>query len=84
YTIAVSDGSVTDVGEYQDAWGFVKVARSLADDLDTPRADDVRAELDAMLGLWPEAAPISPQEPAPLAQISAMASRVNLALPQAD
>ncbi|MEL6876824.1 MAG: hypothetical protein AAGL68_01840, partial [Pseudomonadota bacterium] len=23
YTIAVSDGSVTDVGEYQDAWGFV-------------------------------------------------------------
>ncbi len=82
YTIAVPDGTVTDPSEYQDAWGFVRVARELANDLDTSRADDVRRELDAMLALWPDAAPVPPAEPAPLGQVSALASRVGLALPQ--
>ncbi len=66
YTIAVSDGSVTDVGEYQDAWGFVVVARELAANMTGPRTDSVRAELDAMMELWPDGAPIIPDEPAPV------------------
>jgi len=82
YTIAVNDGVVTDPGEYQDAWGFVVVARDLAADLETPQADQMRADLETLLGLWPEAAPIPPEDPAPVGQVSALASRVLLALPQ--
>ncbi len=80
YTVAVTDGAVTDPAEYQDAWGFVKVARNIADGMDG--ADSVRGTLDEMLGLWPEAAPIPPAEPAPVGQVSALASRVQLDLPQ--
>ncbi len=82
YTIAVNDGVVTDPGEYQDAWGFVVVARDLAADVDTPQADPMRDDLETLLGLWPEAAPIPPEDPAPVGQVSALASRVLLALPQ--
>ncbi|MEL7447181.1 MAG: hypothetical protein AAGK02_15455, partial [Pseudomonadota bacterium] len=84
YAVAVKDGAVTDPAEYQDAWGFVTVAKQIAADLDTPQADEVRANIDIMLGLWPDAAPIPPEEAAPAGQVSALASRVVLALPQPD
>lgn len=84
YAIAVPAATVTDAGEYQDAWGFVTVARELAADLDGPRADDIRKALDGLLTLWPEKAPIVPNDPAPLGQVSAAASRVGLALPQSE
>ena len=84
YTIAVSEGTVTDPGEYQDAWGFVTVAQELAGDLTGPRADEIRSQLGAMLQLWPEAAPIPPEDPATVGQVSAAASRVALALPQPE
>ena len=84
YTIAVNDGLVTDPGEYQDAWGFAVVAKELAANLDAPHADDVRSEIDALLGLWPDAAPITPEQPTPVGEISAAAARVILALPSRE
>jgi len=80
YTIAITDGAVTDPAEYQDAWGFVKVARDIAEGMEG--ADDLKTSLDAMLALWPDAAPIPPADPAPVGQVSALASRVQLDLPQ--
>ncbi len=82
YTIAVPDQTVTDPGEYQDAWGFVKVAREVADDADLAKADQIRATLDEMLELWPADAPIPPNDPARAGQVSALAARVLLDLPQ--
>ncbi len=82
YSVAVSDGKVTDPAEYQDAWGFTRVAWQMAADLNTPRAEDVRTQLTAMLALWPEEGPIPPADPAPVGQVSALASKVALALPQ--
>ncbi|MEP3420604.1 MAG: hypothetical protein ABJN35_02620 [Erythrobacter sp.] len=81
YTISVTEGVVTDAAEYQDAWGFVKVARDIAETLDAPKADAVRETLDTMLDLWPDNAPIAPDTPTDPGQVSALASRVMLDLP---
>lgn len=80
YTAAITDGAVSDPGEYQDAWGFVKVARDIAVGLEGPKAGAVRESLDQMFGLWPANAPVPPAEPAPVGQVSALASRVLLDL----
>lgn len=80
YSAAVVDGKVVDPREYQDAWGFVRVARQVAERLDTPNADEVRDQLDALIALWPDPAPVPPASPAPAGQVSALASRVELAL----
>lgn len=82
YSAAISEGKVVEAGEYQDAWGFATVARGLADRLEGPASDKVAASLDEMLALWPDSAPIPPADPAPAGQVSALASRVMLDLPQ--
>jgi hypothetical protein len=82
YSAALSEGKVTDAAEYQDAWGFVTVARAMADDLEGPASGKVAGTLDEMLDLWPEDAPVAPNDPAPAGQVSALASRVLLDLPQ--
>jgi len=82
YSAALTDGKVTDAAEYQDAWGFVTIARELASELEGSSSQKVAATLDEMLGLWPEDAPLPPANPAPAGQVSALASRVLLALPQ--
>ena len=81
YTVAITQGAVTDPAEYQDAWGFVKVARDIAETLDAPKAETIRETLDQMLALWPENAPIAADAPAAPGQVSALASRVMLDLP---
>ncbi len=82
YAIAVPEDTVSDPGEYHDAWGFVTVARGIAEGMDTPKADAIRAALDEMLALWPDDAPIAPDAPAPAGQVAALASRVLLNLPE--
>jgi len=82
YSAALTDGKVTDAAEYQDAWGFVTVARELSSELEGSSSQKVAAAVDEMLGLWPKDAPLSPADPAPAGQVSALASRVLLALPQ--
>ncbi len=79
YTIAITDGQVTDPGEYQDAWGFAQVAKNRAADLPDATRDAVIAEIDALIALWP-AAPIPPADPAPVGQVVAQTSRVLLRL----
>ena len=81
YSIAITDGAVSDPGEYQDAYGFSIVARELADSLEGETAISVAAEIDALLALWPEGAPIPPNDPAPVDRVSAYAARVTMALP---
>ena len=80
YAAGVTDGKVTNPGEYQDAWGFVKVANDIAVGLEGPNAGKVRETLAQMLGLWPGTAPVPPEEPAAAGQVSALASRVMLDL----
>lgn len=80
YTIAVKDGKVNDPAEYQDAWGFVTIAHQIAADLEGDRAQDVRKELDQLVAFWPDDAPIPPTDPTPVGQVSALASRISLAL----
>jgi hypothetical protein len=84
YKIAVTDGKLSDPGEYQDAWGFITVARDLARSLDASQAREVGDLLDQMLALWPKDAPTTPEQPAPDGQVSALAAKVLLALPQAS
>lgn len=79
YTIAITDGAVSDPGEYQDAWGFAVVARERAVALGGDNAA-LLAEIDDLIALWPEA-PIPPSDPTPVAQVIAQTSRVALALP---
>ncbi|MEP2736646.1 MAG: hypothetical protein ABJP34_10135 [Erythrobacter sp.] len=81
YTVAVKDGAVTDAGEYQDAYGFAIVAKDIAAGLEGDASAKVGGELDQLIALFPEGGPIPPAEPAPVGQVSAMASRVTLALP---
>ena len=64
YAVGVRDGTVVNVHEYQDAWGFTQLARRRLDHLDSeqrataPRAvarvEQLLADLDS---LWPELAP---------------------------
>lgn len=82
YAVAVKDGVVADPGEYQDAWGFVKVARDIAIGIQGPDGAGIRETLEQMLGLWQSGAPIAKEEPAPAGQFSALASRVLLDLPE--
>ena len=80
YTVGVTDGKVTDAGEFQDAYGFVVVARKRADSLSTDRADQTRERLDGLSALWPQG-PVPVDNPSPPAQVAAEASRVLLTLP---
>ncbi|MEM9285546.1 MAG: hypothetical protein AAGA39_06645 [Pseudomonadota bacterium] len=80
YTIAITDGAISDAGEYQDAYGFAVVARERAVALD-PSAEDLIAEIDTLIGLWPDG-PVPVDTPAPVGQVTAQTSRVALALPQ--
>ncbi len=64
YAVGVQDGRVTDIHEYQDAWGFTQLARRRLQHLheetrdSTPRAvarvEQMLADLNS---LWPELAP---------------------------
>ena len=79
YSIAITDGKVTDPGEYQDAFGFAIVARKHAENMDGETAS-ILAEIDGLVALWPEA-PIPPEAPTPVGQIIAQTSKVKLVLP---
>ena len=80
YSVGVTDGRITDPGEFQDAYGFAVVARKRADSLTTDRAEQTRERIDNLLTLWTQG-PVPTDSPAPPAQVSAEASRVLLTLP---
>ncbi|PHR56098.1 MAG: hypothetical protein COA43_14300 [Robiginitomaculum sp.] len=77
YSIGVTDGTVTDAGEYQDAWGFAIVARKTAKDM----PEIVKTDIETLIKLWP-VSPIPPAHPAPVAQVTALVSKIQLNLPK--
>ena len=81
YAAGVSDGAVSDPAEYQDAFGFAIAAKDIAAGIDGDAGAKVNAELDQLIAMFPTGGPIAPSEPAPAGQVSALASRVTLALP---
>ena len=52
YSVAVTKGSITDIGEYQDAYGFHSVARFHANKLPETIRSEVVSSLDIMKELW--------------------------------
>ena len=74
YEIAVTNGAVSDPGEYQDAYGFAVVIR---DRLATAHAADaaIMIALKDLINLWPEA-PIPPAEPVSLEAVTAKTEAV--------
>ena len=74
------EGAVSDPAEYQDAWGFTKVASDIAAGIEN--GEDIQGALEEMLDLWPENAPIPPAEPASPEQVLEAAERVRETLPQ--
>ena len=80
YSIAITDGVVTDPGEYQDAFGFAQVAKKHAENLDANHKEAALKEINDLISLWPHA-PIPPESPTPVEQIIEKASMVQFALP---
>lgn len=79
YRVGVVDGEIANAGEYQDAYGFVKVAEDYAGDLDGDAGDAVRSELEALRRMWPDA-PLADSLPRPVDDIASQISRVQLEL----
>lgn len=77
YIIAITDGTVSDPGEYQDAWGFAIVARQHAERLNTPMLYQALSDL---IALWPDTAPIPPQDPTDIDTVSEHVDKVLNAL----
>ena len=79
YRIGVVDGEIANAGEYADAFGFVTVAMDYAGAFEGEAGDAVRAELDVLRAMWPKA-PLASSTPAPVDQVVAQVSRVQLEL----
>lgn len=79
YAVGVTEGEVTDAGEFQDAYGFAVVARDRAAGLEG--GEEAAAAIDKLIALWPEG-PVPTENPAPVGQVTAMTSQVLLALPR--
>lgn len=77
YTVAITDGAVSDPGEYQDAYGFAIVAK---DHAKTRNNEVLVSEIDSLIALWPSA-PIPPSDPTSVAEVTAKTSSVKLLLP---
>ena len=62
YSIAITDDKITDIGEYQDAYGFQVVAQSYAAALSDNNRDLVASALTDLATLWIEG-PLPVQNP---------------------
>lgn len=80
YGIGVTNGVITDPGEYQDAYGFSIVALRLAQTLKGEAADDLAMELKILTDLWPENGPLAESTPAPSGSVFAQIADVRSAL----
>lgn len=79
YRVGVVDGEIVNAGEFQDAYGFVTVAQDYAADLEGPEGEAVRTELDVLKAVW-SGPPLADSTPAPVDQVAAQISRVQLEL----
>ncbi len=79
YAIGVPESEVTDPGEYQDAFGFVRVAIQRAEAFDGEAGDRLQKALTALLALWPDA-PVPPEVPTSLTIVEQHVQHVRDAL----
>ena len=77
YSGVIVEGGV-DTIEYQHSYGAALAAKQVADKSNDPRIAAAKADLDKLIALWPAA--VAPEKPTPVGQVSAQASRVELAL----
>jgi len=80
YRIGVTDGVITDPGEYQDAFGFTVVAIDLANQIEGKDTDRLMTELETLLAMWPANGPLADSTPTPVTELVAQTSRVHIAL----
>ena len=80
YRIGVTDGAITDPGEYQDAFGFTVVALDIASRIEDKNTDRLMAELETLLAMWPVGGPLADSTPTPVSELVAQTSRVHIAL----
>lgn len=80
YRIGVTDGVITDPGEYQDAYGFTVVALEIAGRMEGADTARLIGELETLLALWPEGGPLAESTPTSVAEIVAQTSNVHFAL----
>lgn len=80
YSIAITAGKITDIGEYQDAYGFQIVAQSYAAMLSDNNRDSIVTALTDLDMLWLEG-PLPVQSPTAvsdmLAAVKAIAKQLN-------
>lgn len=80
YRVGVADGVITDPGEYQDAFGFTVVALDMARSIEGADTARLVSELETLLAMWPEAAPLADSVPTPVSELVAQTSQVHIAL----
>ncbi|MEO1405345.1 MAG: hypothetical protein AAFV54_02490, partial [Pseudomonadota bacterium] len=80
YGIGVPADSVTDPGEYQDAYGFAIVAMDQAQRFEGEAGERVREELQKLIDLWPGTPPVPTDSPTAASVVNAQVSTVLLEL----
>lgn len=80
YRVGVTDGTITDPGEYQDAYGFTVVALDIANRIEGKDTARLINELEALLALWPETGPLADSTPTAVSTLVAQTSKVHIAL----
>lgn len=80
YRVGVTDGMITDPGEYQDAYGFTAVALDIANRIEGKDTSRLISELEALLALWPETGPLADSTPTSVSALVARTSKVHIAL----
>ena len=80
YQIGVTDGIITDLGEYQDAFGFTVVALDIVERMDAAEKGVLKSELKALLALWPEGGPLADATPTAAGVVVAHVAKVRSAL----
>lgn len=80
YRVGVTDGAITDVGEYQDAFGFTVVALNIANRIEDKDTSRLIAELESLLAMWPETGPLADSTPTAVSDLVAQTSKVHIAL----
>lgn len=80
YRIGVTEGQITDPGEYQDAFGFTVVALDIAQRIEDKDTSRLIRELETLLAMWPSTGPLAESVPAPVSDVVAQTSQVHIAL----
>jgi hypothetical protein len=79
YTIAVNNGIITDIGEYQDAYGFIQVAIAQSASLPSPLHNQVMLGLEPLAALWLKG-PLPVENPTSVAKVMSLVSKVSALL----